>query len=188
MNVTAAAKLLSEQADLDLQWPETLPQAIYAINVPDVPSGDPLELGEDFHACLEAHLGGRWVSKDHYYSCSAVAEILRDLGLETKNFSTEVPVKRGHLVGKADIVAQDTEKKPWVVEIKTTQGRYALAPSTAEFCQLALYAGLMDKPDANLACIRINFKIGKVSVFIAQEKTAVLKIMNSVTPNFIEAA
>lgn len=178
MNATSAAKHLSSK-NSDLKWPGLLPQCIYDLDVPQLPSGPPILVGKDFHANLERHLAGKWVSKDHYYTCSAVAEILRDLGLERKSLKTEVPLQRGSLTGQADLVGVDAKGKTWVVEIKTTQGCFALAPSSTELCQLALYAHLLDLKEPTLACIRVNLRLGKAGVYHTKNERLVSKVRES---------
>ena len=167
MDVTSAAKALAQNTS-DLTWPEVLPQRLYNLCVPNLPTGSPLQLGEDFHAHLNKHLSGEWVPKDHYYSCSGVAEILADLGLERKSLKSEIPVKKGQLTGQADLVGVDSSGQPWVIEIKTTQRKHVLAPNSTELYQLALYAELLGYKNPTLACLRINFSNAKVGVFYAE--------------------
>lgn len=177
VKVTAAAKMLVEQGNSVLGWPGQLPQAVYNFKVPQLPSGQPLDLGEEFHRCLERHLSGQWVAKEHYYSCSGVAEILSDLGLQKKSLRMELPLRRGSLSGVADLVGLDSADRQCVVEIKTTQGLYALAPQPWELAQLAMYADILEFNHPRLICLRVNFRLGRVSVFFADFHTSVIQDM-----------
>jgi len=94
--------------------------------------------------------------------------------LNRKVLTSELPVTRGNLTGRADLIAQP-EGKPWVIEIKTTQSRYALAPSPEELYQLSLYADLLDFKNPVIACLRINFRRGKVGVFYIQQSEQIIQ-------------
>lgn len=176
MNVTSAAKSIAN-ANPGLSWPGMLPLAVYTLNVPQLPTGAAMELGEDFHANFDRHMNGEWVCKNHYYTCAAIVEILGDLGIARKSLRTEVPLSAAGMTGRADIVGCDSNGQSWVVDIKTTQGKFALAPSPVELCQLALYADLLGLRFPVLACLRINLRLGKISVFHISETEHLIQVV-----------
>ena len=177
MDATSAAKQLAQRTP-DLDWPEVLPQCLYNLNVPALPSGSAsIELGERFHENMEKHLNGGWVAKEHYYACSAVGEILSDLNVERKSLKTELVLNSNGITGRADIVGKDLTGRDCVVEIKTTQGNFALRPEPHELAQLAFYADMLKFELPRLICLRVNFRLGKVAVFIADYTRSNIKSM-----------
>ena len=176
MKATLAAKDISLRTP-ELVWPEVLPQRLYDLSVPKLPTGRPIELGEDFHGNLEKHLGGSWISKEHYYACSAVGEILDDLNIQRKSLRTEQVLKSDAISGRADIVGKDRFGRDCVVEIKTTLGNFALAPQSCEFAQMAIYADLLGFEIPRLICIRVNLRLGKAAVFYADFRTSEIRCM-----------
>lgn len=177
MRVTAAAKKIEELEEFGHQWPDSLPQCIYRLRVPQLPSGEPMTLGEEFHLNLERHLNGEWIAKEFYYSANSVGEILRDLGFLLKDLKSEIPLLKGKLSGIADLAGQDSEGRNCVVEIKTTQGRFVMSPQRWELAQMAMYAEMLDLERPRLVCIRLNFRFGIASVFSADFETETIRAM-----------
>lgn len=174
MNVTTAARLLAEKQLELATWPSLLPQHVYNLEVPRIASGRSLDLGEQLHAKLHQFWGGTWIDPDYYYTCAAIEDVLIDLGLDRGNLKTELPVSGNGLNGQVDICGSLSDGRSAVIEIKSTQGEYALPPSSRELCQLALYSSLLKYDAPTLICLRVNFRLRKVSAFVMSDASALI--------------
>ena len=167
MTVTFRARHLSALERPLFAWSGSLPVAIVGVRATGgLPKGNPLELGAEIHAALDAYCRRKPVRPGCREYCEAVHASLLNLGIENASIRSEVPLGRGRISGQADLVGRLAGGAEVVCEVKATRGLLR-PPDPAEVFQAAAYGALLPSPGSHLVFIRICPRLGKLAVYTA---------------------